>query len=200
MFRIWKLVRSRAGFAGAISGGLLLFGGGAAMAISVFLPPGGSLVVPPTTAATEPTLAGVVLHDPLVPFTIKDAMGAVLCAGQLQDRAVRSTITHRLDFYYRIRDTQGPGAIAQIATSGFDGLSLRVAYRTDGLGNVPPRLGNRNPTPVVTFEFTPPLSCAIHEESLFILIRTPVTAYHAGGVTRLVATTGAGALVHTVRP
>lgn len=201
MCRIWNVLRSRtAAFAVAISGGLLLLGGGAAMAQSVLLPPGGTLVVPPTTAATEPALAGVVLHDPLVPFTIMDSNGAVLCAGNLQDRVVRSTMTHRLDFYYRIRDTQGLGTVAHIATSGFDGVPLRVAYRTDGLGFVPPRLASRNPAPVVTFEFNPPLFCAIHEESRFILIRTPAKAYHAGGLTRLVASTGAGVSVHTVRP
>jgi hypothetical protein len=198
-----NLMRGRTGFAGAISAGLLLLGGGAAMAVSVLLPPGGSLVVPSTTSATEPTLAGVVKHDTLVPFTIKSPAGAVLCEGNLQDRVVESTSTHQLDFYYRIRDTQGPGAVLRIDTSSFGGLPLRVGYRTDGLGTVPPRHANRSPKPGATVAFTlndPPVSCANHQESQFILIRTPVTAFHPGGATRIIATTGASVTVPTVKP
>src|SRR5712692_6844483 len=129
----------RAVLVGATAGSLALLGAGAAMAVSVLLPPGGSLITPSTTAATEPTLSGVVIHDALVPFKIATPDGHVLCSGNLQDRVVKSNKTQRLDFYYRIRDTQGTGAVGRISTVGFGGLDLRVAYRTDGLGTVPPR-------------------------------------------------------------
>lgn len=198
-----KLSRGKATLAGAAFGGLMLAGATAAFAVSVLLPPGGSLPVPPTTAATEPDLAGVVLHDALVPFAIKAPTGAVLCAGQLQDRVVRSSKTGQLHFYYRIRGTQGTGALGRIITTSFGGLALRVAYRTDGLGTVPPHIAARSVAPgaQVVFAFTdPPLSCAQHQESRFILVKTTTNAFHAGGATRIIATTGAATLVPTVKP
>jgi hypothetical protein len=198
-----RLARSRAGLAVGAAGGLMLLSVTAAWAISVVLAPGASLVVPATTDATEPDLGGVVLQDTLVPFTIKAPDGAVVCAGKLQDRVVRSTKTGLLHFYYAIRETEGPGAVGRIATASFSGLKLRVAYRTDGLGTVPPRVAARNaaPGPLVTFELTdPPVSCARHEESRFMLIKTTVKAFHTGGATRIFATTGAEVAVPTLRP
>ncbi len=143
------------------------------------------------------------LHDDLVPFTIRNAAGAVVCAGQLQDRVVQSTSTGRLHFYYRIRDTQGPGAVNLITTTGFGGLALRVAYRTDGLGTVPPRRAYRSAAPGEAVRFTlidPPVSCASHRESRFILIKTPATWFNPGGQTQIRTTTGNSEVVPTVRP
>ena len=193
----------RARLVGVTAGGLALLCTGAALAVSVLLPPGGSLPTPSTTAATEPTLSGVVIHDALVPFKIATPDGHVLCSGNLQDRVVRSNKTHRLDFYYRIRDTQGTGAIGRIATLGFGGLPLRVGFRTDGLGTVPPRPAARSAAPgaVVSFTFIdPPVSCAQHQESRFILIRTPATTFTPGGKTEIIATTGPAVSVPTVMP
>jgi hypothetical protein len=51
---------------------------------------------------------------------------------QLQNRVVLSTRTGRLDFYYRIPNTQG----REPATAAFGGPPLRVTYRLDGLGTV----------------------------------------------------------------
>jgi hypothetical protein len=188
---------------GCAAAGVTLSIAATALAISVVLPPGGSLATPPTTAATEPDLAGVAIHDALLPFTIKAASGAVLCTGQLQDRVVRSSRTQRLHFYYRIRDTRGTGAIVRMATASFAGPALRVGYRTDGLGTVPPRLATRTAAPgtLLTFAFTdPPVSCAQHQESRFVLIKTVAASFHPGGATRLIATTGAGTSVPTVMP
>lgn len=201
MGRIQRFAR-RAGLAGAVGGGATLLGTAVALAISVLLLPGKTLVVPPTTAASEPDLAGVVVHDVLVPFTLKSATG-VVCAGNLQDRVVRSNKTKQLHFYYRIRDTKGPGAIKLVATIGFAVPVLRVAYRTDGLGTVAPRTASRSggTGALVTFAFSDPtISCARHQESRFVLIKTTATAFAAGGTTRILATTGAGASVPTVKP
>ena len=198
-----KLARGTVRTAAAALGGLMLLGVTSALAVSLLLPPGGVLATPPTTAATEPDLPGVVVHDTLVPFTIKTQGGAVLCAGYLQDRVVRSTKSGQFHFYYRIRNTRGPGAIGRMVTASFATTALRVAYRTDGLGMVPPRIASRSIVPgaLVTFELTdPPLSCAQHQESRFILIKTSVTAFHPGGATRIFATTGDEAAVPTVQP
>src|SRR5580658_7357657 len=200
---LMRLARSRAGRVAAASGGLILLSVTAALAISVLLPPGGSLPVPATTAATEPDLDGTVIEDTLVPFSIKDPSGAVVCAGKLQDRVVQSTKTGLLHFYYAIRETEGPGAVSRIVTSPFNKLKLRVAYRTDGLGTVPPRIAARSAAPgaLVTFELTDPsVSCAKHEESRFMLIKTTLKAFHPGGATKIFATTGASVTVPTARP
>jgi hypothetical protein len=202
MSRIRNLAR-HGGLIGATTGGLALLCAGAALAVSVLLPPGGSLPTPSTTAATEPTLSGFVIHDTLVPFKIVTPDGHVLCAGNLQDRVVKSNKTQRLDFYYRIRDTQGTGAVGRISTVGFGGLDLRVAYRTDGLGTVPPRQAARSAAPgaLVSFTFSdPPVSCAQHQESRFILIRTPATTFTPGGKTEIFATAGPAVSVPTVMP
>lgn len=201
MGRTRKLAR-RAAITGAIGGGATLLGTAAALAVSVALPPGGSLSVPSTTAASEPDLAGVVIHDALVPFTLKSATG-VVCSGNLQDRVVRSNRTKRLHFYYRIRDTKGPGAIKLVATLSFAMPTLRVAWRADGLGTVPPRQATRSGGTggLVTFTFSdPPISCARHQESRFVLIKTTATAFTPGGTTRILATNGAAASVPTVKP
>jgi hypothetical protein len=147
MGRIWNLSRSRAGLAGAVGGWLTLFGTAAAMATSVLLPPGSGCQWPATTAATEPDLAGVVRYDALVPFMITDLLGNVQCAGNLQNRVVKSKLTGRYHFYYRIRDTWGDGAISSITTSDFSGQTLRVAFRTDGLGTVPAHIVSRSSSP-----------------------------------------------------
>jgi hypothetical protein len=173
----------------------------AALAVSVVLPPGGSLAVPATTAATEPILDGVVIHDALLPFTIRAVTGAPLCTGQLQDRVVRSNSTGLLHFYYAIRTTGGPGSIARINAKSYGKLELRVGYRTDGLGTVPPRVATRSTAPIVSFQFGDvPVSCARHQWSRFMLIETPVKAFVAGGATQIVATTGAQTVLATVQP
>ncbi|MGH7122665.1 MAG: hypothetical protein ACREFP_27345 [Acetobacteraceae bacterium] len=198
---MWKVVRDPARIAIFAACYLTILAGAAAA--SAVLLPGATISVPPTTAAAEPDLAGVVIHDALIPFTIRAANGALVCEGVLQDRVVQSNQTHALHFYYRIRGTRGPGVISEVVTTGFGKISLRVAHRTDGLGTVPPRVANRNASPgaVVTFRFTDPrLLCVRNEESRFILVKTPVTKYRTGGATKIVASNGAGTSVPTVMP
>jgi hypothetical protein len=198
-----NLLRGKVTLAFAVGTALTLFGMGAAMAASALLPAGSSRKVPPTTTAVEPDLAGLVMLDELIPFTIKNAAGAVMCAGRLQNRVVRSFSTGQLHFYYRIRDTYGPSAVDRITTRGFGGLPLRVASRTDGLGTVSPRFAARSSAPGDVIRFTlinPVVSCETNVESRFILIKTPATWYKSGGATRIRAATGNGVSVSTVRP
>lgn len=203
--------RDKGRLATGIAAALVLSATAAALAVSVSLPPGGSIAVPATTAAAEPGLAGTVIHDASLPFTIKKN-GAVLCTGQLQDRVIRSSTGGGLDFYYRIRRTSGPGAINRIATANFSSAAFNVAYRTDGLGTVAPQQATRSRAPGALITFTlkdPNLLCKQHQESRFILINTAptvpvinprVTGFHAGGSTRLFTTTGASVSVPTVMP
>jgi len=179
----------------------------AALALSIALPPGATVAVPPTTAATEPDLAGVAIRDALIPFQIHSPSGALLCAGQLQDRVVRSSRTGLLDFYYAIRiTTKGTGAIARVARRSYDSLPLRVAYRMDGLGVVPPTRATRSsPGLDVAFAYLkPPVSCATPQISgpisRFVLIRTGVKAFKLGGLTQIVTTSGAQTVLKTAQP
>jgi hypothetical protein len=185
-----------------LGGALTLLSATAALAVSVVLPPGGDVATPATTAATEPDLDGVVINDTLVPFSITTTSGGVVCAGQLQDRVVRSNKTGLLDFYYMIRDTKGTGAVGRIATRSFAGQTIRVAYRTDGLGTVPPGKATRAATPgaIVTFTFDQPVNCAKAEWSRFILIATQVKAFQQGGETELTSNTVGSTVVKTVQP
>ena len=123
MLRRWNFLPARTALALAIGGGLLAFGS-AALAVSALLAPGATIVVPATTAATEPTLAGVVELDNLVPFVIRSPAGALICEGKLQDRVVRSTSTNRLDFYYAIRDTNGSGGGGANSHRGFQRIAV----------------------------------------------------------------------------
>lgn len=203
--------RDKAVLATGIAAALVLSATAVALAVSVPLPPGGSITVPATTPAAEPDLAGTIIHDVSLPFTIKKN-GAVLCAGQLQNRVVRSSKGGGLDFYYRIRRTSGQGAINRIETTNFSSAAFNVAYRKDGLGTVPPQRATRSPAAGarITFALTDPtLSCAQHRESRFILIKTAlavpvinptVRGFIAGGSTRLFTTKGESASVTTVMP
>lgn len=195
-------LRRKTILAGGVASGLIVFGASVAFAVSAALAPGASLPTPSTTAATEPDLSGTVIHDTLVPFTINGPNGR-LCSGRLQDRVVKSSKTGQYHFYYRIRNTSGPGAIGRIETASFANQRVDVGYRTDGLGSVPPREASRSPLPgqLINFAFTdPPISCARHQESFFVLIKTEATTFHTGGGTRIFSTTGPAASVATVQP
>lgn len=200
----WKYARDKAGLASGIAAALVLSIAAAALAVSVSLPPGGSIAVPATTVAREPDLNGTVIHEAMLPFTIKKNE-VVLCRGQLQNLVIRSTKTQGLDFYYRIVLTSGSGAINRIATTRFSGAGTRVAYRADSTGGgVPPRHSTRSGASgsLITFDLTDPtVSCAQHQESRLILIRTPVKGSpRPGGNTRLVTTAGASVSVPTFMP
>ena len=185
MSRSWNI--GRGCVAAGLLGALMLVGSTAATARSRSISGGEIFRAPPTTAATESSLTGTIVYDRRVPFTLRDAGGTVICRGDLQTRAVQSTAADVLDFYYRFRNTSGPGEIYGIYLSNFVG-PLRVGYRTDGLGTVRPLEVYREdwPSTRVLFNFVPPgpyLSCATHDESRFILIRTRATGFEDGGGT-----------------
>lgn len=207
MRAVWRFIAKWAGASGAAVASVF-FMAAAALAVSALLAPGQFLAATATTAATEPTLSGTVIYDTLLPFTINAYGGGLVCTGRLQDRVVIETTTQQLDFYYRIRDTSGPGAIGAISTNNFSGQTLRVAYRTDGLGTVAPQWVARAAAPGAEIQFfllLPPVSCALHQESQFMLIKTTVTSFRGGGNTSLnAAPFGIGvnevAVVPTVQP
>lgn len=181
-------------------GQLLVYG---LLAAPSSLPSQTTISVPALTDAGFPNLGGAVIYDELVPFTLRGRDGPVLCTGNLQERVVRSTNTGELDFYYRVRDTAGVGAVAAIDSSSFAGLPVSVGFRTDGLGTVSPQAAERSAAPgaLITFEFgSHPVSCANHQESQFMLISTGATNFVAGGKADIFSTTGVKFSIAAVMP
>jgi hypothetical protein len=168
--------------------------------ISSPLAPGATISLNFSTAATEPDLAGVVVRDTLIPFTITDSLGRAMCKGQLQDRVVRSNTTGLLHFYYRIRGARGGHTINAVATVNFGADTLNVAYRQDGLGAVHPVAALRNPAGNrVEFRFKEPgLRC--DRESRFFFIKTKAKNFGPDGQTRLTLITGQTVALQTAQP
>jgi hypothetical protein len=154
-----------------------------------------------TTSAANPNLAGVVQSDPLRPFEIVDASGAVLVRGRLQDRVVRSNATGTLVFAPRLRDLEapsGPVEITVLRVTGYSGVGTEIEYRTDGTGDVGPASVSRSSGAgdVLTFRYGAP-ALVPSDESLFPSIFTDVEHYVRNGTATIVARTASGVLVST---
>lgn len=197
-----RLAPDTAWLATGIAAALVLSAPLIALAVSVSLPPGGTIAVPATTVAAEPDLGGTVVREVTRLFTI-NKNNVVVCRAQLHHFVIRSTRTQGLDFYYQVLLTSGSGAINRIATTRFSSVDTRVAYRTDSTGGgVPPRHATRSGAPgsLITFDLTDSVSCAQHQQSRLILIRTPKGSPRAGGSTRLFTTKGESVSVSTFMP
>ncbi len=111
------------------------------VAQAVPLPPGATSPI-----AGVPGELAVVIHDVLIPFEIHGAGGALLYKGTLQNRVRRIVLTGRLEFSYRIRDTQVGlnGAVEVISTTDFTGFTTDVDYASDSLGVVGPDTAARS--------------------------------------------------------
>lgn len=175
---------------------------------SVALPPGGPAIPLPagTTAAAEPDLAGTVLRDALIPFTISVG-GAPVFQGVLQDRVVRSSASGRLHFYRRIRDTRRGlnGVVRSVTIESFAASPrLQADWRPDGLGTVAPTTVQRSVGTGARVRFTFPVAPATaliggRESRFFYLKGTTLTSSNAGR-TRIELTNGASATVDTAMP
>jgi len=173
-------------------------------AVSAPLPTGATIPLPATTAAAEPDLAGTVVQDNVISFQIQNAAHTqVLCAGQLQNRVVRSTATQDMHFYYRFLPTvhrPEPRAlvthIERIETVFFSGVDpLRAAFRTDGLGVIPPNQVRRPYDNDVWFVFNSPgLTCG--EGTRFFFVKTSGRGFKTVGEVRIFLTSGDMVLIN----
>src|SRR5260370_19130174 len=108
------------------------------------LPLGGIVPLSGATAAARPELAGLVLEDQLIPFTITDSVGNVIYQGTIQNRVVLSNTLGTLAFYFAIRHTDPTlgGSIISVSRTGFrDGTKLFATdedFRSDGLESIGP--------------------------------------------------------------
>jgi hypothetical protein len=105
---------------------------------AVPLAPGATAALTGTTAAAQPELAGVVIRDALIPFSVNDAVGHTIFKGKLQDRVVRENVAGTLDFYQTIRADPGfatPAILEYVTRANFGGFITAPEFRTDGIGN-----------------------------------------------------------------
>jgi len=163
---------------------------------SVPLPPGSvGVPLPGTTSFAEPDLAGPIIADQLIPFTVVDnATGGIALTGTLQDRVVRETLTGHLDFYGRITITDfgnNLAAIDSIGKGSFAGFNLNANFRTDGLGVQGPNTASRsNDGSEIAWYFESPLRLGAlggASESLFFFAQTDAQNFDSNGSARIVA-------------
>lgn len=163
---------------------------------SVPLPPGSvGVPLPGTTSAAEPDLAGLIIADQIIPFTVFDnATGGIALTGTLQDRVVQETLTGNLDFYGHITITDfgnNLAAIDSIGMGSFAGFSVNANFRTDGLGVQGPDAASRSSDgSEVAWYFESPLRLGAPGgagESLFFFAQTDASNFDSNGSARIVA-------------
>ena len=122
----------------------------------------GPITLTGVTSSMQPSLAGGVIYDRLVPFApAGGARGGT--RGQLQVRVLK-TAGGRLDFYWSVRnDATSTEAIKQISIVGYPSQSYDVNWRLDGLGSVAPTqvtgaTGGTGGARSITFVFGTPVA------------------------------------------
>lgn len=94
------------------------------------------IVLPGTSAAAEPGLAGTVVNDTFVPFSVVSA--TMPANGTVQVRTVRSA-DGKLSFYWKINNAAASKAqVNALYISGFPKAVYDANWRKDGLGSVAP--------------------------------------------------------------
>ncbi len=155
---------------------LLVFGWVSAT-YAVPLIPGSAVLLPGTTEAARPELAGVVLADQLVSFSVTIPTDQHI-TGMIQERVVRESGSGTLDFYWRVfNDSSSLNNLGFFRLGQFITGSYDADWRIDGLGTVNPDNAFLFVGPLgdVNFEFTSGL--APGEESRFMFLHTDATSY-----------------------
>lgn len=154
------------------------------------VPAGATVFLPGTTAAAQPALAGVVIHDALLPFAVNDAAGHTIFKGHLQDRVVRENASGNLDFYQGVRADAGFPLAAFLdyaSRSNFAGYPIDANYRTDGIGSptIKPENASRSlDSKTVRFNFNLD-RINPGQFSLFYFARTTAKSFDLHGSTAL---------------
>jgi hypothetical protein len=174
---------------------------------SVLVPIGaGPIALLGTSSAAEPELAGIVLLDKLIPFSISNAAGDLLFKGELQNRVIKSSSTGLLHFYYSIRKTQEDlnGIVQSVSTKSFAlGGTVHADWRVDGLGDVSPIEVSRSggTGELIRFRFSTAGSALTGGlESNFFFLKTKSFRYKRDGQTRIQLRTGESVVLSTASP
>ena len=161
---------------------------GSQSAFAVVVAPGATVALPGTTSAAQPFLAGVVLQDELIPFSLAVSQQSQdLITGTVQQRVVQENATGTLDFYWRITQLSG-GSLGYLRVGNFITNTYDANYRTDGLGDVGPTsltrftngLGGATNDFSANFNFVNAASgttLASGQSSLFMFLHTNATTY-----------------------
>ena len=152
---------------------------------AVLLTPGVSTPLPGTTVAAEPQLAGGIIEDKLLGFSMTTGKGLV--TGQVQSRVVRSSVDGTLDFYWRVlNDANSLDDVAFFRIGLFNAPEYNANFRIDGLGDRAPVSAFRftgSLQSFVNFDFTTvgptgaPSGLHPGESSNFMLMDTSATSY-----------------------
>ena len=151
--------------------------------------PGSTVATPGTTAAAQPALAGTVVRDALIPFTIT-AGGHTVFKGDLQDRVIKETAAGTLDFSQTIQADAGFAASAllrYVTRADFGGVTTDVNFRTDGVGapSVHPVSASRTTTgKTIGFDFAN-ANLSPGTQSLFYFVKTNATQFAVNGSTTI---------------
>jgi len=153
---------------------------------AVTVSPGSTVALPGTTAAAEPDLAGTIVQDDLVPFTIcctnsNPGGGPVDITGSVQERVVLAADGF-YDFYWRVFvDSTSSAALGYFRLGNFGALtaSYNINYRTDGLGSTAPGSITRfsgSQANFYNYNFSPG-GIAPGSTSFFLFMDTTATSY-----------------------
>ena len=156
-------------------GAALLVSAGPALAVPLST---GDNPLPGTTVALRQELAGTVLQDRLVPYSL--TVGTDLLQGVIQQRVVREDVAGTLDFYWRILPGQnGNLPITSFRLGDFGDFITDGDWRIDGLGDVAPVSALVFATPgFVNFQFSrDPVGPATDATSFFFFLHTSATHY-----------------------
>ncbi len=160
---------------------------------AVVVAPGGGSPLGGTTSAADPNLAGTVINDNLIAWSIADGAGGVLVSGNLENRVVRSDLLGTLIFAPRLTDIvygdRGAPENLSLSLTGYGGGALDIDYRTDGLGVATfPFVGRSADGNTLLF---PTVSGAPgFDSSLFLSILSTATGFGLTGMFTIAATFG----------
>jgi hypothetical protein len=141
----------------------------------------GDTPLPGTTVADRPELAGPVIADRLVGYSL-EVDGQIL-SGQVQQSVVRSASDGTLDFTWRIRpDGEGTLPVIALRLAGFGDFITDGDWRSDGLGAVAPAIARKFDTPgFVNFIFDQPVGPGADQSSYFFFLKTSAVRYDESG-------------------
>lgn len=160
---------------------------------AVVVAPGGGSPLGGTTSAADPNLAGTVINDNLIAWSITDGAGGVLVSGNLQNRVIRSDLLGTLIFAPRLTDIvygeRGLPENLSLSLTGYGGGVLDVDFRTDDLGVATfPFVGRSADGGTLVF---PTVSGAPgFDSSLFLSILSTATNFGLTGMFTIAATFG----------
>ena len=156
---------------------------------AVTVPPGTTVALGGTTVASEPDLAGTIVQDDTMPFTIcctnSNTGQSVSITGFVQERVVQA-VDGYYDFYWRVfvdstssASLGAPVGYFRLGNFGSLAATYNINYRTDGLGATAPGSVHRFPgsqANFYNFNFTPS-GIAPGSTSFFMFMDTDATSY-----------------------